>query len=331
MTQFVVTVDRLIAAPREKVYRAWLDPAVLARWMGPDGSSVVDATVDERVGGAHHVELIGPDGSYYSFVSVIEELVPDERIVLTFTFDGDGEDTLLTLTFRDAEGGGTELHLQHERIMLRPPLDEPVGRHRLDPDPDQVAGVLRRGGSTMTTTPAPTPDDRHPRRVGRGPPRPVAPGEGADAPRRRVGPGAPRPALGARRRGVRVRHRARPADAGRAVRRPLAADRVPLHVRPGLGRGLPELLVDRRPHRPAPCPPRAPRRHVDRGLPGPAAQAARLPGADGVVVPVGVVVRQRLQRRLPGLLDRRAPAAGVQLHPGVGGGPGRTAPASCPA
>jgi len=123
MTQFAVTVDRVIAAPRDKVYRAWLDPAVLARWMGPDGSSVVNATVDERVGGDHHVELLDPDGSYYSFVSVIEELVPDERIVLTFKFDRDAEDTLLTVTFRDAQGGGTALRLEHQRITLHPPLD----------------------------------------------------------------------------------------------------------------------------------------------------------------------------------------------------------------
>ena len=91
--------------------------------MGPEGHSVVNATVDERVGGAHHLEMLGADGTYYSFVSVIEELVPDERIVLTFKFHWDAEDTLLTLTFRDAEGGGTALRLEHERITLSPPLD----------------------------------------------------------------------------------------------------------------------------------------------------------------------------------------------------------------
>jgi uncharacterized protein YndB with AHSA1/START domain len=123
MTQFAVTVDRLIAAPRPKVYRAWLDPTVLARWMGPEGSSVVDATVDERVGGAHRIEMLGPDGAYYTFVSVIEELVPDERIVLAFRFNWDDEDTLLTLTFRDADDGGTALRLEHQRITLSPPLD----------------------------------------------------------------------------------------------------------------------------------------------------------------------------------------------------------------
>jgi len=123
MTDFAVTLDRIIAAPRAKVYRAWLDPTVLARWMGPEGHSVLNATVDERVGGAHHLEMLGADGTYYSFVSVIEELVPDERIVLTFKFHWDAEDTLLTLTFRDADGGGTALRLVHEQITLSPPLD----------------------------------------------------------------------------------------------------------------------------------------------------------------------------------------------------------------
>ena len=49
--------------------------------------------------------------------------MPDERIVLTFKFHWDAEDTLLTLTFRDADGGGTALRLEHERITLSPPLD----------------------------------------------------------------------------------------------------------------------------------------------------------------------------------------------------------------
>jgi uncharacterized protein YndB with AHSA1/START domain len=114
--EFAVALDRVIAAPRAKVFRAWLDPEVLARWMGPHDFSVVLATVDERVGGRHVVEMIDGDGSTHTFTSVIEELVPDERIVLTFRFDPDGADTLLTLTFSDAGGGGTRLRLEHERI-----------------------------------------------------------------------------------------------------------------------------------------------------------------------------------------------------------------------
>jgi len=52
--QFAVALERVIAAPRSKIYRAWLDPAMLAGWFGPDDFSVTVATVDERVGGEHH-------------------------------------------------------------------------------------------------------------------------------------------------------------------------------------------------------------------------------------------------------------------------------------
>ncbi len=123
MSQFAVTVDRVIAAPRAKVYRAWLDPTLLARWMGPDGFSVVHATVREEVGGEHRVDMLDADGNHHAFVSVIDELVPDERIVLTFRFHPEAEETLLTLTFGDTGDGQTALRLEHQRITLTPPLD----------------------------------------------------------------------------------------------------------------------------------------------------------------------------------------------------------------
>jgi uncharacterized protein YndB with AHSA1/START domain len=118
MTQFAVALERVIAAPRSKLYRAWLDPAMLARWFGPDDFTVVLATVDERVGGEHHVEMLGPDGVHVHFVSVIEELVVDERIVFTFRFDPDAEESTLTLEFSDAEDGGTLVRLDHQRITV---------------------------------------------------------------------------------------------------------------------------------------------------------------------------------------------------------------------
>ena len=123
MNPFAVDLARVIAAPRSKVYRAWLDPALLAGWMGPDDFSVTVATVDERVGGVHEVEMLDREGGRHTFVSVIEELVTDERIVFTFKFDPEAHETKLTVTFSDAEGGGTALRLQHERITVEGTLD----------------------------------------------------------------------------------------------------------------------------------------------------------------------------------------------------------------
>jgi len=105
--------------------------------------------------------------------------------------------------------------------------------------------------------------------------------------------------VGSPRQGLPLRHRERCDHARRAVRRPLAAARVPLHARPRLGGGLPELLVGRRRLRHDVPAPAEPRRGVHRRVAGAAAEAARVPGPDGVELPVGVVVGQRLQLRLP--------------------------------
>ena len=62
------------------------------------------------------------------------------------------------------------------------------------------------------------------------------------------------------------------------------------------------------------------RRDVHRGVARPAGGDRGLPRADGLVVPLGVVPRQRLQLRLRGVVDRGAASAGVQLPPDRGGG-----------
>src|SRR5215216_2308329 len=80
---------------------------------------------------------------------------------------------------------------------------------------------------------------------------------------------------------------------------PLAAARVQHHVRTELRGGLSRLLEPRRPSRRGPRPPRAPRRHVAVLLAGPARQAAGVQAADGLELPVGVDVRERLCFRLP--------------------------------
>ena len=91
----------------------------------------------------------------------------------------------------------------------------------------------------------------------------------------------------------------RQGDAGRAVRRPQPVDRLSLHVRSGLGAGLPELLVPRRSFRRRHRSSRAARRHPARGLARAAAADRSVQEAHGLALQVGVVVRQRLQPRLP--------------------------------
>ena len=62
MTEFAVAVTRTIPAPREEVYRAFLDPELLQRWFCPGDFAVVTASVDEHVGGRHWSRCSRPTG-----------------------------------------------------------------------------------------------------------------------------------------------------------------------------------------------------------------------------------------------------------------------------
>ena len=238
---FEVALERVIAAPRTKVYRAWLDPALVARWFGPDDMSVVDATVDERVGGEHTVELLGPDGVLTTFASVIEDLVPDELIVLTFKFDRTAQETRLSITF-ERRRRRRDLAAPSSRADRRRGSDRhSIGQCRLEPDAGQVADLSRKLIPTPTTTPTTT------RRTIMN--HPTGTQSEWDTARRsllvrekeltRMSDALAKQrlaaAVGARRRGVRVRHRGRSEEPRRSVRRTLAADHLPLHVRARVG------------------------------------------------------------------------------------------------
>lgn len=129
MTRFAVELQRTIAAPRGEVYRALVDPTLLLQWMVPPGCEGAEAVVEEHVGGRHRVEYRVPDGEQHVFDSVIRELVPDERVVLDFAFVGADptkrlDDSVLTLTLRDAEQGGTDVRLVHSQLERVGPIDE---------------------------------------------------------------------------------------------------------------------------------------------------------------------------------------------------------------
>ena len=152
--------------------------------------------------------------------------------------------------------------------------------------------------------------DRHAGGVAGGARRAAEGGEGAHPPRRRAGQEEARAALGPGREGLPVRDRGRHEDARRALRRPLAAARLPLHVRAALRGGLPGLLLDRGHARSPGPPPEGQGRHPAARLPRAAREAPRLQGADGLGHRLGLERRQRLQPR-PRLPAHRGGAEAV--------------------
>ncbi len=100
-----VVLARVFDAPRERVFAAWTDPQRMARWWGPHEFTNPVCELDARPGGAILIHMRGPDGTVYPMTGVFQEIVPPERLVYTFEFEGmPGHILLETLTFEEQDG-----------------------------------------------------------------------------------------------------------------------------------------------------------------------------------------------------------------------------------
>src|SRR5437588_12446720 len=127
-----VRLTRTISAPPAAVYRSFLDPAELSRWFGPGEFRVERAEIDEYAGGRHHTTIVGHNGAVRgTFACEIRELVPDERIVLSWSWVQEHPEpthppqagSVLSITLRPTAAGDTELTLEHSRLGGEPDED----------------------------------------------------------------------------------------------------------------------------------------------------------------------------------------------------------------
>jgi uncharacterized protein YndB with AHSA1/START domain len=79
------TVTRTVAAPREKVWRAWTEAESLARWWGPKGCTLRVVKLDLRPGGVFHYAMAVPGQEMFGRF-VFREIVAPERLVFVVSF-----------------------------------------------------------------------------------------------------------------------------------------------------------------------------------------------------------------------------------------------------
>lgn len=79
--------SRVLPAPRELVFKAWIVPSLLALWWGPKGFASPVCDLDPRPGGSYRIVMRHPDGVDYPLKGVYLEIVEPERIVMTEDWD----------------------------------------------------------------------------------------------------------------------------------------------------------------------------------------------------------------------------------------------------
>lgn len=119
----VMTMTRIFSAPRDIVFRAWVDPKYLAQWWGPKEFSNPVCEIDVRPGGKMLIHMQAPDGTVYPMTGRYLEVVKPHRLVFNCeAVDLEGNiqiEELAVIAFEES-GGRTRLTVFADAIGVAP-------------------------------------------------------------------------------------------------------------------------------------------------------------------------------------------------------------------
>ena len=97
-----IRIERVFAAPRDRVFAVYTDPQLVPEWWGPRGTTTIVDVMDVRPGGAWRFVGRDADGGETAFRGTYREITPPERIVQTWEWEGmPGHVSVETATFED--------------------------------------------------------------------------------------------------------------------------------------------------------------------------------------------------------------------------------------
>ena len=151
VTHATFVIERKLDAPRVLVFKAWADPVMKAKWFaGPDDWESGQYELDFRVGGRERTSGGPPGGPVHSYDALYQDIVPNERIIITYDMHLDETRisvSLVTVEFKP-DGKGTMLVFTEQGAYLdgfdEPDLREEGTRGLLD----NLAAVLKRESAT---------------------------------------------------------------------------------------------------------------------------------------------------------------------------------------
>lgn len=120
-----VKLHRVFTAKSERVYKAFIDPDAMAKWLPPNGFTGKVHEMHARVGGRYKMSFTNfSTGNSHSFGGEFVELVPNEKLVYTDRFDDPNlpGEMRTTVTIKDGSVG-TEVNITQEGIPEAIPLE----------------------------------------------------------------------------------------------------------------------------------------------------------------------------------------------------------------
>jgi uncharacterized protein YndB with AHSA1/START domain len=113
-----IRLHRVLRTTPQKLYKAFLDPEAMVKWLPPNGFTGKVHQIDAKVGGKHRMSFTNfSSGKSHSFGGTYLELVPGERLVYTDKFDDPNlpGEMRTTVTLKKVSVG-TELNVTQEGV-----------------------------------------------------------------------------------------------------------------------------------------------------------------------------------------------------------------------
>jgi len=126
----VLVLKRIFAAPIDRVFDAWTNAEVLAKWFGPEGFEVSHAEIDLSVGGRYEIIINSPEGKAIKHFGSYIQINKPEQLVFTWMLEnqlckgseGQNIETLVSIQFKQIEQS-TEITLTHEQLPSKESYD----------------------------------------------------------------------------------------------------------------------------------------------------------------------------------------------------------------
>lgn len=118
MSGHTIRLHRVFRAPPERVFKAFIDPDAMVKWLPPNGFTGKVHHMDAKVGGTYRMSFTNfTSGSSHSFSVKFLEIVPHERLRYADQFDDPNlpGEILVTLAFKRVSVG-TEVHIEQAGI-----------------------------------------------------------------------------------------------------------------------------------------------------------------------------------------------------------------------
>jgi len=116
-------INKNLPANINKVWKAWTNADDLAAWFCPEGMTATVHEMDVKVGGKYRITMAPPEGDTYTAIGEYKEVVPNEKLVFSWQWEGDEQVSEVTILFTD-KGKTTDMDFHHDQFESKESRDK---------------------------------------------------------------------------------------------------------------------------------------------------------------------------------------------------------------